>query len=216
MNVNKLSLLILGIIISCGSTLAEAAITSETRTLSGDVNAIFLWAVDADDMNFHADASDFSDLAGWTLDRNPGNAAINDNSAWVLTAPGVANGGGAIGSTGATVEIGFDYVVGGLFGVSAFQYQFARVLFDGVNANVEASGARTLVRSAIVNTGLNFGPALNAAQFDAIDSYFATMPAAASVPIPNSVILMSSAIAFIGISRRRLGRASERPAMLHS
>ena len=39
MNVNKLSLLILGIIISCGSTLAEAAITSETRTLSGDVNA---------------------------------------------------------------------------------------------------------------------------------------------------------------------------------
>lgn len=216
MNVNKLSLLILGIIISCGSTLAEAAITSETRTVSGDVNAIFLWAVDADDMNFHADASDFSELAGWTLDRNPGNAAINDNSAWVLTAPGVANGSGAIGSAGATVEIGFDYVVGGLFGVSAFQYQFARVLFDGVNANVESSGARTLVRSAIVNSGLNFGPALNAAQFDAIDSYFATMPAAASVPIPNSVLLMSSAIVFIGISRRRLGRASERPAMLRS
>ena len=51
--------------------------------------------------------------------------------------------------------------------------------FNGVNANVQSSGARTLVRSSIVNAGLNFGPSLNAAQFDAIDSYYGTMPAAA-------------------------------------
>lgn len=207
MNMNKLSLLILGIIVTFGSSLAEAAVTSEARSLSGDVNAIFLWTVDPGDVRFDAAASDFGALAGWTLDRNPNNLPLNDNSAWVLTAPGVANGNGAIGTASATVEIGFDYVVGGLFGVSAFQYQFARVLFDGVNANVRSSGARTLVRSAIVNTGFNFGPSLNAAQFDAIDSYFATMPAAASVPIPNAVILMSSALVFMGYSRRRQARA---------
>lgn len=212
MNVNKLSLLILGIIIACGSSLAEAASTSEKRALREDVNAIFLWAVDPNDMTFDAGASDFSELAGWTLDRNPTNAASIDNSAWVLTAPGVASGGGVVSAGSATVEIGFDYVVGGLFGVSAFQYQYARVLFDGVTANVQASGARTLVRSAIANTGLGFGPALNAAQFNAIDSYFATMPAAASVPIPNSVILMTSAIVFMGFSRRRQSHAIGHPA----
>lgn len=203
MNVNKLSLVILAIIVSFGSALAEAAVTSETRKVSGDINAIFLWAVDPEDVRFDADASDFSALAGWTLDRQPAHAPQSDNSAWVLTAPGVANGSGALGAATATIDIGFDYVVGGLFGVSTFQYQFARVLFDGVSANVQSSGARTLVRSAIVNTGFNFGPALNAAQFDAIDSYFATMPAAASVPLQNSVILMASALAFIAYSRRR-------------
>lgn len=203
MNVNKLSLFILGIIVMFGSALAEAAVTSETRTVSGDVNAIFLWAADPDDVRFDAAASDFSALSGWTLDRDPANNPFNDNSAWVLTAPGFESGGGALGTNTATVQIGFDYVVGGLFGVSAFQYQFARVLFDGVSATVQSSGARTLVRSAIVNTGLNFGPSLNAAQFDAIDSYFATMPAAASVPVPNAIILMGSALTFVGYFRRR-------------
>lgn len=212
MNVNKLRLLILGIIMVFGGGLAEAAVTSETRTVGGDVNAIFLWSADPDDVRFDAAASDFSELTGWTLDRNPAHAPQNDDSAWVLTAPGVANGSGAIGAASATVEIGFDYVVGGLFGVSAFQYQFARVLFDGVNPNVQSSGARTLVRSAIVNTGLNFGPALNTAQFDAIDSYFATMPTAASVPIPNAVILMCSALAFMGYSHRRLARTLDQAA----
>ena len=213
MNINKLSLLILGIIVAFGSSLAEAAITSEARTLTDDVNAIFLWAVDADDMTFDVDASDFSQLAGWTLDRNPANAANNNDSFWVLTGPGVANGGGVASAGSATVEIGFDYVVGGLFGVSIFQYQYARVLFDGLSANVQASGARTLVRSAIANTGIGFGPALNAAQFNAIDSYFATMPAAASVPIPNSVFLMTSAIVFMGFSRRRQLRPLGHPAL---
>lgn len=207
MNINKLSLLILAVIITFGSSLAEAAITSETRTLTHDVNAIFLWAVDANDVTFDLDASDFSQLPGWTLDRNPTNSATNDDSAWVLTAPGLTHGGGVISAGSTTVEIGFDYVVGGFLGVSLFQYQYARVLFDGVTANVQASGARTLVRSAIANTGIGFGPALSTAQFDAIDSYFATMPAAASVPIPNSVVLMTSAIVFMGFSRRRQTRA---------
>jgi len=202
MNLNKISLLVLGVIIVCGSSLAEAALTSESRTINQDVNAVFLWAVDPDDMTFDAGMSDFSALGGWTFDTNPTGAAVNDNSAWVLTAAGVASGAGVVTANTATVDIGFDYVVGGLFGASVFQYQYALVLFDGTSAAVQASGARTLVRSAIANTGFGFGPGLNAAQFSAIDSYFATMPAAAVVPIPSSVVMMASAIALMGFSRR--------------
>ena len=184
---------------------ADAAITSETRGFAEDANALFLWAVDPSDMTFDEGASDFSALTGWSLDTNPYGAAVPNSSAWVLTAPAIATGGGVVTAGSATVSIGFDYVVGGLFGASVFQYQYALVLFDGTDATVQHSGARTLVRSALVNGGANVGPALTAAQFNAIDTYFATMPAAASVPIPNSVVLMASAIAFVGFKRKRNG-----------
>ncbi len=179
---------------------AEAAITSETRTKPAAVNAIFLWAVDSLDMTFDLGASDFSSLSGWSLDSDPFGSPVA-NSAWALTAPGITSGGGA--GTSAPITIGFDYVVGGgLFGSSVFQYQFAAVLWDGVSATIQGSGARTLVRSAFFNGGFNAGPGLSGAQFAQIDSFLASMPPPAAVPIPNSVVLMASAIGFLGFSRR--------------
>lgn len=186
---------IIGVILIAFAGHAGAAVTSETRQIAHDANAIFLWAVDPSDMTFNAAASDFSGLAGWNLDTNPIHAT-SANSAWVLTGPAVS------ASDSVTLDIGFDYKVGGFLGASFFQYQYAVVLFNGTQATVQRDGARTLVRSSLVNSGVSIGPALSIAQYDAIDSYFATMPGPATVPIPSSILLMSAGLSFLGFRHR--------------
>ncbi len=213
MDTGKLKIKLLGVLLALFAVGAQAAITNETRPLAQDLNALFLWAVDPADMTFDSGASDFSTLGGWVLDTNPYGAPVSDNSAWVVSAPDVATGGGVVAGGSTTVQIGFDYVVGGgLFGSSVFQYQYALVLWNGTSATVQASGARTVVRSGLINTSFGFGPALTAAQTAQIDSYLASLPAAATVPLPNSVMLMASAIAFLGFSRR--GISTSKPKEL--
>ena len=179
---------------------ASAAISSEDRTNSHDMNALFLWAADPSDMTFDLGASDFSALSGWSLDTSPYDAI--DNSALVLHAPDVASGTGVVAAGSSTITIGFDYTVDNFFG-STFQYQYALVLWNGASATVQASGTRRVVRG-FLNFGINFGPALNATQLGQIDSYLSSVPAPAAVPIPNAAVLMASAAAFLGFSRRPL------------
>jgi len=188
----------------------EAGSARESRLLPAGMNALFLWAVDPTDVLFDIDTSDLSTLSGWNFDPDPFPDTAPVNGAWVLAAPGYSTGGGALSEGGTIIEIGFDYVVDNFFGASIFQYQYAFVLFNGAGAEIQASGARTLVRSALVNAGVEFGPPISAAQFDAIDSYFATMPAAASVPTPNSIVLLGSALAVLG-TVTGAGAASMRP-----
>lgn len=202
MKLNTLRIAFLGLVGLFFLGTVEAAITSETHTKPAAVNAVFLWAVDPLDMTFDIGASDFSGLGGWSLDTDPYGSPIADN-AWVLTAPGITTGGGA--GTSAPMTVGFDYVVGGgPFGSSIFQYQFAIVLWGGASSTIQGSGARTVVRSGFFNGGFNAEPALSAAQFAQIDGFLTSMPAPTAVPIPNSVVLMASAIAFLGFSRRAI------------
>ena len=203
MDTNTLKICFLGILLAVFAGGAQAAITSETRPISHDMNALFLWAVDPSDMTFDRGTSNFSSLTGWVLDTNPYGAPVPDNSAWVIAAPDIAIGGGVVAAGSGTVEIGFDYVVGGgPFGASVFRYQYALVLYNGLSATVQTSGPGTVIRSRRINRGFGFGPPLNTAQMAQIDRYFASLPAGAAVPIPNSVVLMASAIAFLGFSRR--------------
>jgi hypothetical protein len=200
MSSRKTKFLILIALLALSIGVANATISSEDRTNSHDMNALFLWAADPSDMTFDVGASDLSDLAVWSFYNSPYGAI--DNSAWVLHAPDLNTGGGVVSAGSSTVTIGFDYRVDSIFG-STFQYQYALVLWNGASATIQASGTRRVVRG-FLNFGINFWPALNATQIAQIDSYLSTTPAPAAVPIPNAAALMLSAVAFLGFSRRAL------------
>ncbi|MDA0822801.1 MAG: hypothetical protein O3C28_10290 [Proteobacteria bacterium] len=178
----------------------NAALTFDTLPVNQTVNAIFLWAEDPSDMTFDAGLTDFSSLTGWSLDTSPTGAT--DNSTWVFTASGIETGAGAVTANSvAPITVGFDYVVSG--GTSQFRFQYALVLWDSVTANVASSGTQR-IRRGNTNSNSAVGTPLSATQFGEIDSYLAAASAPALVPVPSSVVLMASAIAFLGFSRRMM------------
>jgi hypothetical protein len=81
--------------------------------------------------------------------------------------------------------------------VSTFTFQFAEVLYDGVTETIQNTGNIEYDGSKLLKPTVN---GLSVGQMANITAYFAP---ATAVPIPSSVVLMMSAIGFLGIVRRR-------------
>lgn len=205
MDTNKLRPWLLGALLAVLAGGATAAIEGKPRALSDDINAPFRWTVDPGGVSFDFGAGDYLAPRTWVLQTSPNGAPVSDNSAWVATAPGVARGGepASTGSTTPTIE--FDYALRtGPIGSSVIQDRYVLILWYGVNAGVQASVARTVIRPGPVNPAFGFSPAPSARQSRRIDDGFGLPPAGETAPFPNSVVLMASAIAFLGFSHRSL------------
>ena len=87
-------------------------------------------------------------------------------------------------------------------------FQWAAVLFDGVNYAIEDSGTFMFDSTQRGRKAWSSSAAFSGINSLFIDNYF-NNPGAAAVPLPNSVVLMLSAMAFVGITRRRNGSGSE-------
>ncbi|MFT4583785.1 MAG: hypothetical protein ACI8XZ_003548 [Gammaproteobacteria bacterium] len=201
MKLNKLYSAYVGIILTMATSSVNAAftLTTETFRVNQAVNAIFLWADNPSDMTFDLSGTIFSSLVNWSLDTSP--AGATDNSAWVFTAPGIETGAGALAANSdSPVTIGFDYFVSS-GPTSSFRFQYAFVLWDNVTENIALSGTRR-IRRGNTNSNTGVGKPLSAAQFNEIGTYLAAASAPAVVPVPNSVVLMACAIAFLGFSSR--------------
>ncbi len=130
-----------------------------------------------------------NDFLDWSVDRF-------DPSLAVLAGPEVQSGRGRLRLT-------FDYYL------PQVAVQWAEVLYDSVAGSYVISGAGTLaVEAGSRPLSVVENPAFAAANARYIDDYFGNPPAVSSVPLPNSVVLTLSALAFLGFSRRPLRGAS--------
>ncbi len=94
-----------------------------------------------------------------------------------------------------SVNISFEYYV------PQVNFQWAEVLFDGVNYAIQRSGTLHFDFAQPAGSQLWGTNVFSSANAQFIDNYF-NGPIAASVPVPNSVVLMLSAVAFMGFVRR--------------
>lgn len=81
-------------------------------------------------------------------------------------------------------------------------FEYAEVLFDGVNYSIEQTRTLTYDSTQPFWARWSSTAGLSALNTQFIDTYFGGAPATA-VPLPNSVVLLASAAAFMGFTRRR-------------
>ena len=79
--------------------------------------------------------------------------------------------------------------------------QWAEVLFDGVNYTIQQSGTASYDSTQRRGRQWSGSSMFSSANANAINAYF-NAPSTSAVPLPNSVILMLSAVAFMGFARR--------------
>jgi hypothetical protein len=80
-------------------------------------------------------------------------------------------------------------------------YQWAMVLFDGVNHAIQDSGTVAFDSTLRGPSAWSSSSAFSALNTQHIDNYF-NRPGAAAVPLPKSAALMLSAMAIVGFNRR--------------
>ncbi|MGR8921954.1 MAG: hypothetical protein ACU85V_20250 [Gammaproteobacteria bacterium] len=174
-------LLALGLLVTSHATVAASASTDFVN--SERSNFIFLFAVDqggVPSIEFTGLEleNDFSD---WQVNTLIPNLAIFSDPALETSAPGAGR-----------FTLDFDHPR------RTARFEWAEVVFDSVDYVVQGAGAAQYNG----NSGRwNFPSAFSAANSTFIDSFFTSLPAA-TVPLPNSVVLMLSAVAFMGFSRR--------------
>ena len=100
------------------------------------------------------------------------------------------------------LQLTFDYQL------PQVSFQWATVLFDGVNHAIQGSSTFTFDSTQRPRNAWSSTAAFSAANTLLIDNYF-NNPGAAAVPLPNSVVLMLSAMAFAGFTRRGNGPVPE-------
>ncbi len=167
------------------SPLAAKGATVNGTYMNGTIiTQLFLWSANAPlDVTFTiVDPSDpSSDIpAGWNV------VLPMPNDRLVVQGSGLTAGG--------DFDITFDYPG------STFRFEFAEVLYDSVNDIVTIQGTGKVHYNGKKFTGTPY--TLSAAQITDINNHMATV---AAVPIPSSVVLMMSAIGFMGIASRRTG-----------
>ena len=113
----------------------------------------------------------------------------------VYTGPNVLPGQGRL-------QLTFDYQL------PQVSFQWATVLFDGVNYAIQGSGTFMFDSTQQGINAWSSTTAFSGINTQLIDNYFNNSGAAA-VPLPNSVVLMLSAMAFAGFTHRGTGSESE-------
>ena len=126
------------------------------------------------------------------------NTWIND----VLTPAEIVYSGPTVLPGRGRLQLTFDYQL------PQVSFQWATVLFDGVNYAIQGSGTFTFDSTQAPRNAWSGTGAFSAVNTLLIDDYF-NNPGAAAVPLPNSVVLMLSAMAFAGFTRRGTGSESE-------
>ena len=168
------------LLLMIGSGAAAAATYSGAFLNDAEMNNAFLFSDDVNELEF-LDVSFGRDMSAWHVD-------IQTPAQLVFSGPTVQPLRGLL-------RLSFEYTVGQV------SFQWAEVLFDGVDYAVQQSGSLhfdTTQPSGAQWSATNVFSSANA-QF--IDGYF-SLPAATAVPLPNSVALMLSALAVIGFIRR--------------
>ncbi|MCZ6665612.1 MAG: hypothetical protein O7B81_09925, partial [Gammaproteobacteria bacterium] len=120
----------------------------------------------------------------------------------VLTSAEIVYSGPTVLPPQGQLRLTFDYQV------RQVSFQWATVLFDGVNYAIQGSGTFMFDSTQRGSNAWSSTTAFSAINTSLIDNYF-NNPGAAAVPLPNSVVLMLSAMAFAGFTRRGTGSESE-------
>ena len=184
--------LIVALLLGSVPLVSQAAVVTQTYKNATEITNLFLWSEDPADMTFvDVDLSD-KKLAGWTI-------PVTFADRLVLDGPQVKKGKKA-----AKFNIEFDY------SAAPFKFQFAEVLFDDATATwaLQKTGSIEFKGGKL---GKSQAYTLSAAQLGHINDYF-SVPAPAAVPIPRSMLLMVSAVAFLGVGSRKAGAATNTPA----
>lgn len=161
--------------LSLAATSAQAATLNQTFMNEFDANALYFWADDATNLQF-AGASFGANMTQWTVTANTGEALVLEGPTTVPAASG-------------RFTLQLDYVT------RPFSLQWAEVFFDsGVN-RILAGGTLSYTSGGWVGSNVFTHAADVPYQFSA----------QAAVPLPQSVVLMLSALVFLPL--RRLTRA---------
>ncbi len=172
--------LLAGLLCALAPLSGHALVTTQRYQNDTDLTNLFLWSDNPQNMSFlGADLSD-KKLAGWTV-------ALNTGSFAVLEGPEVKKSLGKF-------DIEFDYKI------APFTLQFAEVLYNATTGNIGISHEGQLEFNG-KKLGKPVARALTSAQITDVNSYF--VQGGAVVPVPNSVLLMISAIGFLGVAGRR-------------
>ena len=171
---------VLTLLLMIGTGAAAAATYSGAFLNDVEMNNAFLFSDDVNELEF-LDVSFERAMSAWNVD-------IQTPAQLVFSGPTVQPLRGLL-------RLSFEYKV------RQVSFQWAEVLFDGVNYAIQQSG--TLHFDSTQPSGAQWSGTnvFSSANAQYIDTYF-NLPAATAVPLPNSVVLMLSAVAFIGFIRR--------------
>ena len=176
--------------------LAANGITVTERFTNGnDITHLFFWAEGpVPDMNFVGvdlgNPTTDPKLNGWVSSPTPSPFPANTFSL-VLAGPEIKNNLGKF-------DIDFNHTN------ATFTFHFAEVLYDGVGAfdettHIQETGSIFYDGKKLINPTAY---ALSTGEMLDVTTYFAS--GATAVPIPSSVVLMMSAVGFMGIASRRV------------
>ena len=156
--------------------------TNDFRNQSS-MNYGFLFADPSGDMTF-TNLTFKNDFAGWTLEPLSASLAIYHGPA--VVAPNAGR-----------IRLTFDYVA------PAVVLQWAEVMFDSGTMTYDTTASGSAMFDSSLNGAAQWAASnvFSGANGIIIDDYFNAMGASA-VPLPSSVVLLLSAAAFLGFSRR--------------
>ena len=191
---------LLGALAAILVTGVEAKVNSELRPLADDLNVLLASNVASSDLQIDFATNGYLAPSGLLLDPNP--SARADVT---INTQAIAAGEIPVATNSATVSITFDYARGTELSPSSDHNQrYALILWHGVEANDPILDTTNGSRATMITSGIEFDPTLSAAHAHPSANTLTTFAADAATPMPNSVVLMASAIAFVGFSRRPL------------
>jgi hypothetical protein len=176
--------LAVALILMMGAGTAGAATFSGAFLNEAEINYGFLFSDDVNELEF-LDLTFGRDMSTWNLD-------VQTPTQYVFSGPTVQPFRGLM-------QLSFEYKV------PQVSFQWAEVLFDGVDYAIQKSGTASFDSTQPRRSQWSGSTVFSSANAGLVDDFFSA-PAASAVPLPNSVVLMLSAVAFMGFVRRD-GRA---------
>lgn len=178
MNAAKISTLVVTLLMAAAMS-AHGATLSQAFRNDFLSNQIWLWADDPVNVDFTGHSFDTPTLADWVATLDDGDRLFMGSSSNTPVAP-----------LAGTFTVDFDY------STPTFRFQWAEIFFDGRSNNLLGSG--TAMWNGRRWTGSN--------RFTHLAEVIAPVPAA--VPLPSSIMLLTSSVIFMSVGRlRNTGKA---------
>jgi hypothetical protein len=171
---------LLALLLILGSFAAHAATESVQFSNDAEMNYGFYFSDDVTELQF-VDLRLRGQMNSWNVD--------------VLTAEAIVFSGPTVLPPRGRMRLTFDYQV------PQVSFQYATALFDGANYTIQTSGTFMFDSTKSGSNAWSKSNAFSNLNTLYVENYFNNLGGAA-VPLPNSVVLLLSAIAFVGFTRR--------------